>query len=40
LLLGLALATAAKPLFSGFKVRGNFTALDLIAAYLGAPGVG
>ena len=31
-LYNLPLATAVKPLFSGFKVHGNFTALDLIAA--------
>jgi hypothetical protein len=28
----LPLAIAVKPLFSGFKVHGNFTILDLIAA--------
>jgi uncharacterized membrane protein YeiH len=28
----LPLATAVKPLFSGFKVHGNFTILDLMAA--------
>lgn len=26
------LATAVKPLLSGFKIHGNFTTLDLIAA--------
>jgi uncharacterized membrane protein YeiH len=31
-LYSLPLATAVKPLFSGFKVTGNFTTLDLIAA--------
>ena len=28
----LPLATAVRPLFSGFKIHGNFTTLDLIAA--------
>jgi uncharacterized membrane protein YeiH len=32
LLINLPLATAVKPLFSGFKIHGNFTTLDLIAA--------
>lgn len=32
----LPLATVVKPVFSGFKVHGSFTALDLVAASIGA----